>query len=98
MEVFWTLKSIPELANLPARDRRVNWRRAYFRSWRHWQTWAGLLACALCAALGAGLSARAGHPVVGAVVGGAVGGFVFGQAVVRVARAHYRNVLLGLDD
>jgi hypothetical protein len=97
MAVFWTLKSIPELANLPARDRRVNWRRAYRRSWRHWQTWLGLLACAMCAAVGAGLGGFASHPFIGAAIGGGVGGFVFGQATVRVARSHYRNVLLGLD-
>ena len=97
MTVFWTLKSIPELANLPARERRVYWRRAYRRSWRHWQTWAGLLACAMCAAVGAGLGAYTTHPIAGVVIGSGVGGFVFGQAAVRVARSHYRNVLLGLD-
>lgn len=97
MTVFWTLKSIPELANLPARDRRVYWRRAYRRIWRHWQTWAGLLACAMCAAVGEGLGAFSAQPIVGGVIGGGVGGFVFGQTTVRVVRSHYRNVLLGLD-
>jgi hypothetical protein len=97
MTIFWTLKSIPELASLPARDRRVYWRRAYRRSWRHWQTWASLLACAICAGLGSGLGAFLVHPIVGATIGGNVGGFVFAQTTVRVARLHYKNVLLGRD-
>lgn len=97
MTIFWTLRSIPELANQPASERRVNWRRASHRSWRHWQTWAGLLVCAICAGVGAGLGAFAAHRIVGAIIGGGVGGFVFGQTIVRVARSHYRNILQGLD-
>jgi hypothetical protein len=97
MTIFWTLKSIPELANLPASDRRVYWRRAYRRTWRHWQTWAGLFACAICAGVGGGLGAFSAHPIVGAIIGGGVGGFVFGQATVLVARSHYKAVLLGLE-
>ncbi|MDP9651481.1 hypothetical protein J2793_006956 [Paraburkholderia caledonica] len=97
MAFFWTLKSIPELANLPARDRRVYWRRAYRRTWRHWRTWAGLLACALCAGLGSRLGASVDHATVGAMIGGGIGGFVFGQVTVRVARSHYKNVLLGSE-
>lgn len=97
MTIFWTLKSIPELANLSARDRRACWRRAYRRTWRHWQTWAGLLACAICAGLGALLGAFANQSVVGAMIGGGIGGFVFGQATVHVARLHYKNILLGRE-
>lgn len=95
MEIFWTLKSIPELANLSARDRRTYWRRAYRRTWRHWQTWAGLLACAVFAGLGSLLGTFAIQSVVGAMIGGGVGGFVFGQTTVYIARLHYKNVLLG---
>ena len=98
MAIFWTLKSIPELANLSARDRRVHWRRAYRRTWRHWQTWAGLFACAICAGLGAGFGTLGDHSVIGAMIGGGVGGFVFGQATVHVARLHYKSVLLGRED
>jgi len=97
MAFFWTLKSIPELADLPARDRRVHWRRAYIRSLRHWQTWLGCLASGMCAVAGAQLGTFASHPIIGATIGGGVGGFVFWQTTVRVARSHYRNVLLGLD-
>jgi hypothetical protein len=34
----------PELAHLPAEQRRKIWRRAYYRSFRHWQTIAYLIA------------------------------------------------------
>ncbi|NVI09372.1 hypothetical protein FSB64_38110 [Paraburkholderia sp. JPY454] len=97
MTIFWTLRNIPELANLNARDRRAYWRRAFRRTWRHWETWAGLLGCAICAGLGSGLGALADHTVVGALIGGGVGGFVFGQATVHVARSHYKYELLSRD-
>jgi hypothetical protein len=95
MTIFWTLKGIPELVSLNARDRRVHWRRACLRTWWHWQIWAGRLACAICAGLGSLLGAVANQSVVGAMIGGGVGGFVFGQMTVHVARSHYKNVLLG---
>ena len=95
--VFWTLRSIPELANLPARERGVRWRRAYRHSWRHWQTWAGLITCAVCAALGVRFGVFAAHPIIGGLIGSSVGGFVFGQTTVRVVRFHYRDLLLGLN-
>ncbi|HYA59401.1 MAG TPA: hypothetical protein VED85_03490 [Burkholderiaceae bacterium] len=95
MTIFWTLKDIPELANLSARDRRRMWRRAYRRIWTHWQAWAGLLVLALCAGVGKRLGAFFDHQIVGAMIGGGIGGFVFGQVSVYVARLHYKNVLSG---
>ncbi|MGF6485100.1 hypothetical protein FSB08_31650 [Paraburkholderia sp. JPY432] len=97
MTIFWTLRSIPELANLPASDRRKNWRRAYRCTWRHWQTWAGLLACIICTGLGLALGAFAAQKVVGGMIGAGVGGFVFGQTTVLIARSHYKSLLLGRE-
>jgi hypothetical protein len=97
MTLFWTLKSIPELASLSARERRVTWRRAYRRTWRHWQTWAALLVCGICGGLGALVGSLIHHPVLIAMIGGGVGGWVFSQVTVHIARAHYQNVLLGRD-
>jgi hypothetical protein len=97
MAIFWTLKSIPELGNMPARERRIVWRRAYRRTWHHWQTWVGLLACGICAGLGSHFGAKVDHPMFGTAIGGVVGGLIFWQASVYVARLHYKDVLLGLD-
>lgn len=95
MTIFGTLKSIPELASLPASNRRINWRRAYRCTWRHWQTWAGVLACVMCTGLGLALGAFAGHRIVGGMIGAGVGGFVFGQTTVRIARSLTKSILLG---
>ena len=96
MAIFWTLKSIPELMNLPARERRIVWRRVYRRTWHHWQTWVGLLAGGICAGLGSRLGAVVEHQIFGAMIGGGVGGLIFSQVSIYIARLHYRDVLLGL--
>jgi hypothetical protein len=45
MPIYWTLKSIPELSQLPPKERGIVWRRVYKMTFRHWQTWIGLLGC-----------------------------------------------------
>lgn len=97
MTIFWTLKSIPELADLSTRDRRARWRRAYRLTWRHWQTWVALIAWVILAGLASRLGTIVGHPFVGVMIGSGIGGFAFGQVPVYVARSHYKNVLLGQD-
>ncbi|MFL9870731.1 hypothetical protein [Paraburkholderia megapolitana] len=95
MAIYWTLKSIPELSQLTAKERRLAWRRTYLSTFHHWQTWMGMAGCAACAALGSYLGILWGHSLLGAAVGGGVGGFVFSQASIYVARLHYSNILLG---
>jgi hypothetical protein len=98
MTIFWTLKSIPELADLSARDRRVRWRRAYRRTWRHWENWIALIAWATFAGAASRLGTLVGHPFVGVMIGSGIGGFAFGQVPVHVARSRYKSVLLGRDN
>jgi hypothetical protein len=52
MLIYWTRSSIPELAALPKSERGRAWRACYFKAFRHWQTWFGLLVCGICAAAG----------------------------------------------
>jgi hypothetical protein len=92
--IYWTLKSIPELSQLSSKERRLTWRQAYPRTYRHWQTWVGLAACGACAYFGCRLGFVFGHPVLGAAIGGGIGGFIFSQASIYVARMHYKNILL----
>lgn len=40
--IYWTVKSIPELAALPTHERRELLRKTLWKAWLHWQTWAAL--------------------------------------------------------
>ena len=95
MEIYWTIKSIPELRDASKLERRRRWKRAYRKSFRHLTTWMALLLCALCGGAGAYYGQMAGSGVLGAMLGGGFGGFIFSQASIAVARRHYQHILLG---
>ncbi len=95
MPIYWTLKSIPELSQLSSAERGQAWRRVNRKTFRHWQTWVGLVACGALAGLGSHFGGTFGHPLIGAAIGGALGGFIFSQASIHVARLHYKDALLG---
>ena len=42
MQIYWSLKSIPELAGLASAERRRAWRAACWNAYRHWQVWASV--------------------------------------------------------
>ncbi len=98
MQIYWTLKSVPELEDAPRRERGRRWQRAYHKTLRHGVTWMALLLCALLGAIGAYLGQSLGSGVAGAMIGGAAGGFVFFQITTFVARRHYRGILLGEEE
>lgn len=52
MRFYLRLKSIPELSELPASERRIAWHGCRRRTWQRWQTWVGTL---VAAAIGGGL-------------------------------------------
>jgi hypothetical protein len=43
MRIAFTVRSIPELAHLPAERRDAVWQRCHHKAFRHWQTWLALL-------------------------------------------------------
>ncbi len=90
MKIYWTLKSISELKDLPYKERVRRWRSAYKSAFRHWQTWGSL---ALCGAFG-GAGAYFGG-MAGTVVFAGLGGFIYGQIVIQVILKHYRHRLQG---
>jgi len=90
VKIYWTLKSISELKDLPYKERVRRWRSAYKSAFRHWQTWGGL---ALCGAFG-GAGAYFGG-MAGTVVFAGLGGFIYGQIVTQVILKHYRHRLQG---
>lgn len=56
MKIYWSLKSIPELAELTPAERTVVWHAVKGRAWSHWQTWLGAtLAITFALALGLGV-------------------------------------------
>jgi len=101
MQIYWTLKQIPELAGLSRRERGHRWRAAYMRALRHWQTLVGLVACGLCAGAGSVVGGLVGTQLVGSIIGagigGGIGGLVFSQVAIWVARRYYKSVLLGVE-
>ena len=43
MNVYWTLKSFPELRDLDSSRRKLVWRACCLRPFLHWQTWTAFL-------------------------------------------------------
>jgi len=106
MPIYWGLGSIPELKKVPKAERGRVWRRAYDKSFRHWQNWAGLLGigiwitigffigtevgCILETALGGGMWIW--RSVIVSIFGG-FGGFLYNQINMPVARSYIRKEL-----
>jgi hypothetical protein len=79
MQIYWTLKSIPELSGLPSdEERRSVWRDAQRkmtrRSWQCWVSLVGILT--VCPKIGDMLI---GHHPLGNLVGVVVGSFIWGH-------------------
>jgi hypothetical protein len=92
MQIYWSLKSIPELSGLPRAERGRRWRAAYRKTFRHWQTWVSLLALGLCSVLGEYLGSLTGSQFIGSVVGAGVGGLIYGQVATELARPYLRSL------
>jgi len=90
VKIYWTLKSIPELADLSQRERGRRWRSVYKSALWHRETWCGMALCAGCAGAGAYL-----FGMVGGTLMAALGGFLYGQIVTYVALKYYRHRLRG---
>ena len=95
MPIYWTARSIPELSDLPKKERARVWQAARWKAMRHWQTWvstalfiAAMLAVVQVAKLidGGGWSAVMRFAVVALGVGGAF--MIHFQVVSRLARPY----------
>ena len=93
MQIYWTAKSLPELADLPASERGRLWRAAHWKAFRHWQVWLALVGLAVLAGLGSGLGELAGHSTIGLVIGAGIGAFLYTQVLMHFARPHIRELL-----
>jgi hypothetical protein len=95
MPIYWKFDRIPELTGLTEEERGRFVLYVIRKSYRHWQTWAGLIACGACAALGSVFGAKLGSGLLGAAVAGGIGGLFYGQALVYVARRYYADAVPG---
>ncbi|MEK7993726.1 MAG: hypothetical protein AAB403_07980 [Planctomycetota bacterium] len=97
MQIYWSLKSIPELSVLPRAERGRRWRAVSWKTFRHWQTWASLAGLALCSGLGVYLGAlidpSTTSMIIGGVIAGVPAGFVYGQVVTVMARPYLHTFL-----
>ena len=91
MRIYWSLKSIPELAGLPPAERRRVWRTACWDAYRHWQVWASVAAIGIGAAAGAYLGSLVAFQDIGCVIGAASGGLIYGQVMTEFARPYLRT-------
>jgi hypothetical protein len=96
--IYLRAKSIPELASVPPAERRRLLRRCAPMTFRHWQTWAALFACGVCAGLGGYLgwvvsTGFWGGPWIGAGLGALIGGGVLGQVKGTLVRPYIRAEL-----
>lgn len=88
MPIYWSLKSIPELAGLAPAERRRVWRTDCWHAYRHWQVWASLAVAGLASVAGAYLGSLAAFQNIGMVIGAAFGGFIHGQVMAEFARPY----------
>lgn len=94
MTIYWTLRSIPELADLPRRERGRFWRTHVLRAFKHWQPWAGLFAMWLSIAVGAMIATILSAPwsavIALAAPLGFFGGLLFSQLLITTVRPYLR--------
>jgi hypothetical protein len=90
--IYWTLNSIPELAGLSKEERQKIWQAAYWKTFRHWQTWLALLAPGICATLLSALVVG-GRSLLWGMLGGAIGGGIFGYVAMHTALPYVQEEL-----
>jgi hypothetical protein len=99
MKVYWSLRSIPELSDLPHAERRRLWRECWWKVLDHWQVWVvyfvgclgifGGMFVAAWLSLAVGLGWGVGLLLV-SLVWGSVFPFLLNQVSIPLARPYLR--------
>jgi hypothetical protein len=93
MQIYWTLKSVPELSGLPLKERMRVWRDAHRemtrRSGLHYVSLVGIFAVCIF-----GGDALIGHDPLGSLIGLIVGILIHTNISLRLARPYIRATLL----
>jgi hypothetical protein len=97
MKLYWSINSIPELADLPKEKRKEVWKSCHIKCFLHWQIWASAVLFGLGVAAGSALGefyyGRIGGTIGAAIAGGIVGiiGWEIKVSVVRPLIRVYLN-------
>lgn len=97
MKLYWSLRSIPELSDLPRAEQRRLWRECWWKVIRHWQVWlvflVGFLGILGGAVLVVALACDFGLPlalILVSGVGGSLFPFLLNQVSIPLARPYLR--------
>ena len=104
MQIYWSLKRVPELSGLSPVERQHVHRACYSQHAVGQSWWSlGLLLCGLCTAIGI-MGGSLVHSVLGVpfsiwqtglggAIGGGIGGGIFGQIVISHLRTFYADYI-----
>jgi uncharacterized membrane protein len=84
---------MPELAELSDSERGDVLRRATWRAFGRWPTWAGLVAIPLSGYAGSVIGSTIGHQGAGEAAGTIVGALIWYQVVLEVTRSVVRDLV-----
>ena len=99
MPIHWSYKSLPELAALPAAERKDVWKKAIWRAYEHWQTWlASAIVFILMWFVGICLGSTFGHDFIGMIVGLVLASAISERVVFRIVRSHLKRIVACTDE
>ena len=100
MLIYWTTKSLPELAGLSKQQRREVVNATYWKAFRHWETWTAIPVATVCLLFLLDLIDQIPDgswapfvKVLVIVLGGFAIGVSLNQVSYRVVRPHMRAFL-----
>lgn len=99
MSIYWSLKTVPELAALSRKERDRLWRSIYLETFFHWPTWLALLFLIMLQGIGRYIGNWYGHPIIGSIVFNIVAYYsFFFPTQIHVGRPYLREKLATLSD
>jgi uncharacterized membrane protein len=91
MKVYWSIKDLPELANLTKEQQQAAFQYCSQKYiFKMWETW---LACAIMSTL-VTIGAHILGPIAGAAVGGAIGGGILGITITHALRPYLKAYVM----
>lgn len=90
MKLYWSINSIPELADLPKEKRKEVWRECCLKNRRNWRVL--IIGVAICGIFG-GIGSVIEKGPIGAMIASTVGVFIVWQIEAAAIRHHIREYL-----
>jgi MFS superfamily sulfate permease-like transporter len=88
MQIYWSIKQIPELANLTPEQQKQAWQACYKKyALKSWPSWVllGVMATLII------VCSRYFGPILGGAIGGGVGGGLWGLTLTNTLRPHLKT-------